>query len=42
MHDIKYGRKRNGIKRQLTKKINEWLESIDDPNVAKLHLTMLL
>jgi len=30
MNDIKYGRKRSGIRRQLKHKINEWLESIDD------------
>lgn len=33
MNDIKYGRKRNGIKRQLDKKISEWLDSIDNEDV---------
>lgn len=31
--EIHYGRKRNGIKRELVKKINEWLSSIDDENI---------
>lgn len=30
MNDIKYGRKRNGIKLELKKKIEDWLSSIDD------------
>lgn len=34
--DIKYGRKRNGIKKQLDQKINAWIKSIDDPDVQKL------
>jgi len=33
--DIKYGRKRNGIKKQLDQKINAWIKSIDDPEVQK-------
>jgi len=33
--DIKYGRKRSGIKKELIKKIDEWLESITDENVRK-------
>jgi len=36
MQDIKYGRKRNGIKKQLDQKINAWIKSIDDPEVQKL------
>ena len=36
MNDIRYGRKRNGIKRELVKKINEWLESISDEKVRGL------
>lgn len=34
--EIKYGRKRNGIKRELKHKINEWLESIEDEQIRKL------
>lgn len=34
-HPIQYGRKRSGIKRELTAKINEWLESITDEIVRK-------
>ena len=34
--DIKYGRKRRGIKRQLHKVIEEWIESIQDEEVRKL------
>jgi hypothetical protein len=30
MMEIKYGRKRSGIKRELTKKVEDWLLSIDD------------
>lgn len=33
MEGIRYGRKRSGIKRELTKKINDWLESIDNEEV---------
>jgi len=33
--DIKYGRKRSGIKRELKSKITEWLESIDNEDVRK-------
>ena len=33
--EIKYGRKRSGIKRELKSKITEWLESIDDKDVRK-------
>jgi len=36
MNDIKYGRKRSGIKRELKKKINEWLESIEDKDVRSV------
>lgn len=32
---IYYGRKRSGIRRQLKKKIEDWLESIDDDDVYK-------
>ena len=35
MSDIKYGRKRSGIKRELKKKVDEWLESITDEMCAK-------
>lgn len=31
--EIRYGRKRSGIKRELVKKINEWLDSIEDEQV---------
>lgn len=34
--EIKYGRKRNGIKRELKHKINEWLETIEDEQIRKL------
>lgn len=33
--DIKYGRKRSGIKKELIKKIDEWLNSITDENVRE-------
>lgn len=33
--EIKYGRKRSGIIRELKKKIQEWLDSISDPIVRK-------
>jgi len=33
--DIKYGRKRSGIIRELKKKVQEWLDSIDDPIIRK-------
>jgi hypothetical protein len=36
MENIKYGRKKNGIKAQLVKKVNEWLDTIDDPVVQNL------
>lgn len=36
MNEIRYGRKRSGIKKQLQNKLNSWLESIDDPVVQKL------
>lgn len=36
MNEIRYGRKRSGIKKQLQNKLNSWLESIDDPTVQKL------
>lgn len=34
--DIRYGRKRNGIKRALTKKLDEWIGTIDDVDVSAL------
>lgn len=34
-NDIRYGRKRSGIKRELKKKVGEWLESIQDDEVYK-------
>ncbi len=34
--EIKYGRKRSGIKRQLTKKVDDWLATIDDVDVNAL------
>jgi len=34
--DIKYGRKRSGIKKELTEKVEEWLLSIKDEAVRKL------
>ncbi len=36
MSEIHYGRKRSGIKRELTKKIDEWLATIDDEEVREL------
>ena len=33
--EIKYGRKRSGIIRELKRKIQEWLDSISDPIVRK-------
>lgn len=30
--EIKYGRKRNGIEKELRKKIDDWLETIEDPD----------
>lgn len=36
MNNIHYGRKRSGIKRELKKKIESWLESIEDDEVKKL------
>ena len=36
MEGIHYGRKRSGIKRELKKKIDSWLESIRDEEVKKL------
>ena len=33
--DIRYGRKKSGIKRELNKKIEDWLESIDNNEVKK-------
>lgn len=36
MNEIRYGRKRSGIKKQLQNKLNSWLDSIDDPVVQKL------
>lgn len=34
--EIKYGRKRSGIKRQLKEKIEEWIDTIEDPKIKKL------
>lgn len=34
--DIKYGRKRSGIKRELNQKIEDWLSTIDDESVQKV------
>lgn len=34
--EIRYGRKRSGIKRELTAKLEDWLKSITDPEVANL------
>ena len=34
--DIRYGRKRSGIQRELKAKMAEWLDSITDENVRKL------
>jgi len=36
MLEIHYGRKRSGIKRELKKKVDEWLESIESENVRKI------
>lgn len=36
MNNIQYGRKRSGIKRELKKKIESWLDSIEDNEVRKL------
>ena len=36
MTDIRYGRKRSGIKRALKAKIDEWLQTIDDVDVNAL------
>jgi len=33
--DIKYGRKRSGIKKELTEKINSWLKTITDEQLVK-------
>src|SRR6056300_903322 len=33
MNDIRYGRKRSGIKRELTNKVESWLDSIEDDDV---------
>jgi len=35
MSDIRYGRKRSGIKRELNRKINDWLSSIEDEELRK-------
>lgn len=34
--EYRYGRKRSGIKKELTEKINEWLDSIEDKDVRKI------
>ena len=36
MNDIKYGRKRKGIKKELDSVINEWLLTIDDESLVKM------
>ncbi|MDX1532747.1 MAG: hypothetical protein R3230_00915 [Nitrosopumilaceae archaeon] len=36
MDGIRYGRKKRGIKKELNKKITEWIESIDDEDVRSL------
>lgn len=36
MNDIRYGRKRSGIKKELQEKVGEWIESITDLEVQKL------
>lgn len=35
MNDIKYGRKRSGIRHELKRKVGEWLESIKDETVRE-------
>jgi len=34
--DIKYGRKKSGIRKELNKKVSNWIDSIDDENIQKL------
>lgn len=36
MNDIKYGRKRSGITKELSRKVHDWLSSIKDDDVRKL------
>lgn len=36
MQEIKYGRKRSGIKHELKLKIDDWVKTIEDENVRKL------
>lgn len=36
MNEIRYGRKRNGIKNQLQDKLSEWISSIDDLEVQNM------
>lgn len=36
MTEIRYGRKKNGIKKQLREKLDEWVETINDDEVRKL------
>jgi hypothetical protein len=36
MNDIRYGRKRNGIKKELDEKVRGWIHSIKDEEVRKL------
>lgn len=36
MTEIRYGRKKNGIKKQLKGKLDEWVATIDDPEVRAL------
>ena len=36
MTEIRYGRKKNGIKKQLREKLDEWVETIKDDEVRKL------
>lgn len=35
MQNIRYGRKRSGIKKELGEKISEWIDTIDDKNVRE-------
>lgn len=36
MNNIRYGRKRSGIKKDLVEKMNDWISSIDDKKVRQL------
>ncbi|MCP3673504.1 MAG: hypothetical protein GY829_03400, partial [Gammaproteobacteria bacterium] len=35
-NDIHYGRKRSGIRREIKKKMSEWLKSIKDDDVREI------